>query len=164
MTDSYGPRDGRSGPGAPFVHRLLATGFFSGYSPVAPGTAGSLVGVAFYLLPGFEDPVVLSILIACVFFAGTFSASVLERLLGEDPAVVVIDEIVGMWVSLLLLPKTLPVIVASFLAFRFFDIVKPPPARQLERLRGGWGIMLDDVAAGVYANLAVRLLRAFVLP
>jgi len=69
----------------------------------------------------------------------------------------VIDEIVGMWISLLLLPKTVWMVLLSFLFFRAFDIFKPPPARRLERYRHGWGIMLDDVAAAVYANAAARL-------
>ena len=68
-----------------------------------------------------------------------------------------IDEIVGMWISLLFLPKTFFVILLAFIFFRLFDILKPPPARQLEPLPNGWGIMLDDVMAGIYANLAVRL-------
>jgi phosphatidylglycerophosphatase A len=64
-----------------------------------------------------------------------------------------------MWISLLFLPPTVASALAAFLFFRAFDIIKPPPARQLERLKGGWGIMLDDAAAGVYANAAVQLLR-----
>jgi phosphatidylglycerophosphatase A len=77
--------------------------------------------------------------------------------LHSDPSIVVIDEIVGMWTSLLFLPSTLTVFISAFIAFRLFDIVKPPPVRQLERLSGGWGIMLDDVMAGIYANLLVRV-------
>jgi hypothetical protein len=77
---------------------------------------------------------------------------------GPDPSIVVIDEIVGMWVSLLFLPASLPLSVAAFVAFRILDVVKPEPARWLERLPDGWGIMLDDVAAGIYANIACRLL------
>lgn len=156
--------DDKSGSSVPFLTKLIATGFYSGYSPIAPGTAGSLAGLALYLIPGFEGPLAFPLLIILIFAIGVFSAAALERLVGEDPPVVVIDEIVGMWVSLLLLPKTLPVIAAAFLLFRFYDIVKPPPARQLERLRNGWGIMLDDVAAGLYANLTVRLLRTFFIP
>jgi phosphatidylglycerophosphatase A len=73
-----------------------------------------------------------------------------------DPSIVVIDEIVGVWIALWMLPYSFVVIALAFVAFRAFDIVKPPPARQLERIPNGWGIMLDDVAAGLYANLAVR--------
>lgn len=137
--------------------RLIATGFFSGYSPVAPGTAGSLVGLALYLIPGFEAPALLSSAVVVTFLIGVFTAARMEQSLGEDPPIVVVDEIVGMWISLLFLPKTVRIALLSFVLFRAFDIVKPPPARRLESYRNGWGIMLDDVAAGVYANVAVRL-------
>jgi phosphatidylglycerophosphatase A len=91
--------------------------------------------------------------------AGAWSARITEEALGvEDPGPVVIDEVVGMFVSLLWLPATWPVILAAFLAFRVFDIVKPWPAGRLEHVPGGWGVMADDVMAGVYANLAVQIL------
>ena len=144
-----------------FPVRLLATGLFSGYSPVAPGTAGSLVGAALYFIPGFEAPAVLAAAIIVIFFLGVFASAQMEKELGEDPPVVVIDEVVGMWVSLLFLPKTLWAVSVSFLLFRAFDIFKPPPARRLEHYQHGWGIMLDDVAAGVYANAATNLVLLF---
>jgi phosphatidylglycerophosphatase A len=75
-----------------------------------------------------------------------------------DPSVVVIDEIVGMWVSLFLLPLDLLTVLTSFVLFRMFDVLKPPPARQVEHVPRGWGIMLDDIIAGIYANLGTRLL------
>jgi phosphatidylglycerophosphatase A len=142
----------------PFPARFIATGLFSGYSPVAPGTAGSLVGLAFYLIPGFDSPGVLASASVVIFFTGVLAAAQMERALGDDPPVVVIDEVVGMWISLLFLPKTVPLACLAFLFFRGFDIVKPPPARWLEQYGNGWGIMLDDVAAAVYANAAVRLM------
>lgn len=70
-----------------------------------------------------------------------------------DPSIVVIDEIVGMWITLLFLPKTIPVMVIGFIAFRAMDIIKPQPARAMEPIPNGWGIMLDDVVAGIYANV-----------
>lgn len=75
-----------------------------------------------------------------------------------DPSEVVIDEVVGMMVTLAYLPWSFISIGLGFLLFRVFDIIKPPPARQLERLPGGWGIVMDDVVAGIYANLALRLI------
>jgi phosphatidylglycerophosphatase A len=91
--------------------------------------------------------------------AGAWSARLAERALGvEDPGPVVIDEVVGMLVSLLFLPGTWPVMVAAFIAFRVFDIVKPWPAGRLEDVPGGWGVMADDVMAGVYANLTIQIL------
>jgi phosphatidylglycerophosphatase A len=143
--------------------RLIATGLFSGYSPFAPGTAGSLVGLAIYFLPGFESTLLLAPAAVVTFFIGVFASARMEKALGEDPPVVVVDEVVGMWISLLFLPKGVWIAGLSFLLFRFFDIVKPPPARHLEALQHGWGIMLDDVAAAVYANAATRL-AIFLLP
>jgi phosphatidylglycerophosphatase A len=165
------PSDGR----APFLATFLATGFYSGYIPWMSGTFGTLVGLLLYLIPGFEHPVLLSLLILVTLFAGVavsarVASSVGHRLTrsaeiakqkfqpGEhetaDPSIIVIDEIVGMWIALLFLPKTVPVMIIAFFAFRVFDIVKPQPARSLERIPNGWGIMLDDVVAGAYANIA----------
>ncbi len=158
----------------PFLHRFIATGFFSGYSPWASGTVGTLVGLLIYLIPGLESPLTLGILIVSGFFAGVFSSARVADAVGHqltetarrakavfqpddhttpDPSIVVIDEIVGMWVTLLFLPKTLPVMLIGFFAFRVMDILKPQPARYMERIPNGWGIMLDDVVAGIYANL-----------
>jgi phosphatidylglycerophosphatase A len=75
-----------------------------------------------------------------------------------DPSIVVIDEVVGMWISLLAIPMGISAAILAFLFFRTFDILKPFPARQMEHLPGGWGIMMDDVVAGIYANIATRLL------
>ena len=98
----HGPNNGLR---APFAARFLATGFLSGYSPVAPGTAGSLVGLALWFIPGFEAPIVLAAAVAAGFVLGVITAGRMEKELGEDPPVVVIDEVVGMWISLLFLPK-----------------------------------------------------------
>jgi phosphatidylglycerophosphatase A len=142
----------------PFFSRFIATGFFSGYSPIVPGTAGSLVGLVLYAIPGMEKTLTLSLAIAATFFIGVFTSNHMEQKLGEDPQVVVIDEIVGMWISLLFLPKGLWIGLLAFFFFRVYDIIKPPPARKLEFLKNGWGIMLDDVAAGIYANVTVKVL------
>jgi phosphatidylglycerophosphatase A len=147
----------------PFVSRLIATGLFSGYSPIVPGTAGSLVGLAFYFIPGMELSLTLAIVTVITFVIGTITAAQLERQLGEDPSVVVIDEIVGMWISLIAFPKTIWIILLAFFFFRIYDIIKPPPARHLEHYKHGLGIMLDDVAAGIYANITVRILL-FIFP
>jgi phosphatidylglycerophosphatase A len=168
---------GRSEPspsGIPFFAKFIATGFFSGYSPWASGTVGTLVGLLIYLIPGFESPFVLVPLIMIGFFAGVFSSARVARVVGHqltqsaerakaafqpeshaqaDPSIVVIDEIVGMWITLLFHPKTIPVMIIGFFAFRAMDIIKPQPARAMEQIPNGWGIMLDDVVAAVYANL-----------
>jgi phosphatidylglycerophosphatase A len=137
---------------------LIATGLGSGYSPLAPGTAGSVVGLALYWpLQRASEPLQLSILVV-VFLVGVAAASHVARRVGqEDPGLVVVDEVVGMWVSLLFLPLTAVTATFGFVLFRIMDIVKPWPARQLESLPGGWGIMADDLMAGIYANLLLRV-------
>jgi phosphatidylglycerophosphatase A len=140
------------------VAAVVATGFGAGYSPVAPGTAGSLVGLLlFWPLRDLPAAVQVGIL-AAVFLAGAAAATLVARAAGiEDPGIVVVDEVVGMWTSLLFLPFTLGTAVLGFVLFRILDVVKPYPARDLEELPGGWGIMSDDLMAGVYANLTLRV-------
>ena len=100
---------------------------------------------------------VQAVAVVLVFALGVAAAGHVARRLGiEDPGLVVVDEVVGMWVSLLGVPFTGVTAIAGFLLFRVFDVFKPYPARDLESLPGGWGIMCDDVMAGVYANLLLR--------
>jgi phosphatidylglycerophosphatase A len=135
----------------------LATGLGSGYSPVVPGTAGSLVGLVLFLPVQALPPAGLATATAILIVVGFVSAGHVARLVGiEDPGIVVIDEVAGMWVSLLFLPLTPATAVAAFVIFRIFDVVKPFPAGRLEDLPGGYGIMCDDLMAGVYANLLLR--------
>jgi phosphatidylglycerophosphatase A len=140
----------------------LATGFGIGMSPVAPGTFGSLLGLplAWVIghLPGFR--LELAANIACC-LAGVLISDMAIKCLGrgKDPGCVVIDEVVAMPITFFLIPITsIWIAIAGFVLFRVFDIAKPPPARQLEKLPGGLGVMADDWAAAVYANLALRLL------
>lgn len=165
----------------PFFPRLIATGLFTGYVPWASGTAGSLAGILIYLIPGVEQPGILLPLTAAIFGAGVWSSRIVADIEGHrltasaalakktfqpgqhftaDPSIVVIDEIVGVWVSLALLPKTVPAVLTAFVVFRVLDILKPEPARRCERLPNGWGIMLDDVIAGLYTNAICRVLLA----
>lgn len=129
-----------------------------GWFPIAPGTAGSAVGVAIYLLTrGWSAPAQIGLLIA-VTAIGVWAASVAETALKkEDPGPVVIDEVAGQLLTLLLTGVGWKGAIAGFFIFRLFDILKPFPARQLERLHGGLGIMADDLMAGAY-GLAVMLL------
>jgi len=138
--------------------RVLATGFGAGYSPFAPGTAGSAVGLLLYWpLQALGLSATLAVT-AVVSLLGVWAAArVAAEARQEDPGLVVVDEIAGQWVTLLLLPWTPGVAIVGFFAFRVMDVVKPWPARQLEDLHGGWGIMADDLMAGVYANLLVRV-------
>lgn len=143
---------------APFnsLAKLLATGLLSGYSPIAPGTAGTLVAAVIYWLAPELRPLAGLTVISLLLFVGVAVSTPAERVWGKDPGQVVIDEVVGFWVAVALLPKTPAVLVGGFFLSRFFDILKPPPARRLEDLPGGWGIMADDVVAGLYANIALR--------
>ena len=135
----------------------LATGLGSGYSPVVPGTAGSFVGLVLFLPVHALPPAALLAAVAALVVVGVASASHVSRLVGlEDPGIVVIDEVAGMWVSLLFLPLTPLTALLAFVFFRVFDVVKPYPARRLEDLPGGLGIMCDDLMAGAYANLLLR--------
>ncbi len=137
----------------------LATFGYVGYCPVAPGTAGSAAALPLYALLRWIGSPALDVAVIVVLFAvGIWAGSVAETYFGRvDPGHVVLDEVIGMLVTLLFLPVTWVGATLGFLLFRLFDIVKPVPARQCERLHGGLGIMADDAVAGLYANLALRL-------
>ncbi len=139
---------------------VLATAGYSGYFPFAPGTVGSVVGVGVYLaLAAFGAPWAVPAAIVILFAAGVWAAGRAEaHFRTTDPGPVVIDEVAGMLVSLAWADVGLAGLAAGFVLFRIFDIIKPYPAGRLERLPGGLGIMADDLMAGVYANLALRLL------
>ena len=144
---------------------FIATGGYAGYVPVAPGTAGSLVGLGVYALVRWSGGWGLEVLVvSMIVVVGVWSASVGERHFGrEDPGYIVIDEVAGMLATLLWLPVTWLGALVGFLAFRVFDIFKPFPARSAERLPRGWGVMADDLVAAVYGHLVVRLLM-WVMP
>ncbi|HET7294981.1 MAG TPA: phosphatidylglycerophosphatase A [Vicinamibacteria bacterium] len=136
----------------------IATGLGSGYSPFAPGTAGSLVGLALFW-PMRTWPFAWQAA-ACValFVLGAAAATRVANHVGrEDPGIVVVDEIVGMWITLLLVPVTAWSALVGFFLFRAMDVWKPYPARDLEALHDGLGIMADDVAAGLYANVSLHV-------
>ena len=141
--------------------RLIAcTGLGVGYAPLAPGTVGSLLGLAlFALLHLAAGPPAALVGTLVVTALGFWSAGAGERRFGvRDPGQVVIDEIAGQMLALLLLPFTAGVVAAGFLLFRLFDILKPFPVRRLEALPGASGIMADDLMAGLYANLILQAL------
>jgi phosphatidylglycerophosphatase A len=129
-----------------------------GYLPIAPGTWGSLFAVLFYYLlkPPFSVQLFLVISVATV---GMIAAHTAEKVLNEkDSGHIVIDEFAGYAVSILVLPLTLTFLSAAFLLFRFFDILKPPPVRWIERaFPGGAGVVADDLMAGVYTNLLLQI-------
>ena len=149
---------------------LVGSGFGSGFSPLAPGTAGSaMAGAIFYAImlvlpepwPLFLPVLAVGLLAVAAFPVGVWATGRMATDTDPDPGAAVWDEFVGMWITCLptaLFPEP-PLalgigVVASFLVFRAFDTMKPWPCRQLERLHGGWGIMLDDVAAALWGGLA----------
>jgi phosphatidylglycerophosphatase A len=137
---------------------FLAEGAYSGKSPFAPGTAGTVVGVLLYLL--LAGLSLAWYLFACVLVVvvAVWSAGEAERLLGKkDDGSIVIDEIAGYLVSMLLLPSHWGFVLAAFLLFRVFDVIKPFPLRGLQDLHGGPGIVLDDIGAGIYTNLVLQI-------
>lgn len=136
---------------------FIATCAHVGYAPVAPGTFGSLVGLLIYYLVRREHsiPVELAV-IGIAVMIGLWSATEAEHHFGGiDPGPVVIDEVVGMLITLALHPVNILGAIAGFLIFRVLDIVKPWPARRLELLPGGFGVVLDDMMAGIYGNLVI---------
>lgn len=143
---------------------VCATFGYVGYFPVAPGTAGSLAALGlFAIVRGLGGPGLELATIAAVLGIGIWASSAAERALDQkDPGPIVIDEVLGMLMTLALLPVSLTGVAIGFLLFRFFDVVKPYPAARMERIRGGAGVMLDDAVAGVYAHVCLRALVALV--
>jgi phosphatidylglycerophosphatase A len=147
--------------------RILATGFGLGWIPLAPGTWGAAGGLASLILlnlwkplwfPGSLD-LYWPFLSLCVllFLVGTAASHETEQSLGEDASQIVIDEWLGIWITMAFLPVTWQTCLIGFVLFRFFDIVKPFFARKAESIGWGVGVMLDDVLAGLYANVLLQL-------
>jgi phosphatidylglycerophosphatase A len=134
---------------------MLASVFGAGYAPVASGTVGSFVTVvAIWLLPLTQ--LLIAVALVVVILVGIWAGSRVERVLGKkDPGVIVIDEVAGMLLSVILLPRTIPVLITAFLLFRLFDIWKPFPARESQALTGGVGVMVDDLIAGFYTLILI---------
>ena len=149
----------------PFLPMLIGTGFGSGFSPVAPGTAGALLAFGvWYALSFLVSASVLlwlTVVLTLVFtVAGIWAANRLEQAWGEDPSRVVVDEMVGCWITLLAAPAGhLWYGLAAFGLFRLFDIWKPLGIRRMENLPGGIGVMMDDVLSGVYGFIVLIVAR-----
>ncbi|MEK6683344.1 MAG: phosphatidylglycerophosphatase A [Nitrospirota bacterium] len=144
----------------------VATGFGAGYAPAAPGTAGSLVGLVLVFLIPSRSLILYTAVLLAVFALGVYTADRVERATGEkDSRQIVIDEIAGMLVVGFLLPSGAGYWIGGFILFRALDVLKPFPAGWIERnVVGGWGIMLDDTVAGLYANLILQCVKALVEP
>ena len=138
----------------------IATGLYCGYFPIASGTFGSLVGVLIVLATQ-SFPIWLNIALAAGLLAvGVWASDEANRIFGEaDSSYIVADEIVGMMITMIGIPITQYWLIWGFLLFRLFDIVKPPPANYFdEKVKSGWGVMMDDVVAGIYANILLHLM------
>ncbi len=164
------PKHNTYKPGAPLLPAIIGSGFGVGYWPLGPGTAGALLAtlVWFGLSAFWGDPILklVTLTLVLVFYVlGVWAANRLALYWGEDPSRVVVDEMVGVWVSLLAVPAGhLWYGIAAFVLFRFFDIVKPCGVRQMESMRGGTGVMMDDILAGIYGFLLLYVFQNIVLP
>lgn len=138
---------------------FLATGGYVGYAPFASGTFGSLVGLPIVYLLSNTHWYTATVLVAAFIIGSVWVAHLAEQQLNaKDPECIVIDEVAGMCVAMLYIPLTLTTGLAGFFLFRLFDVIKPPPVRQMEKmLKGGWGVVMDDVVAGVMANISLRM-------
>src|SRR5262249_14114604 len=142
----------------PLLSLAIVTAFGVGYVPVAPGTFGSAVGLALWKgLPA--SVIVQAVVIVALMVVGSIAGTTVERYFGKsDPRQMIVDEVMGMLITLFMNPVGWTGALVGFLLFRFTDVVKPYPANRLERLPGGLGVMADDAMAAVYANLALRAL------
>jgi phosphatidylglycerophosphatase A len=154
-------------PPAPLWASVTATFFGIGNLKPGPGTWGSLaalliwVGVSRLVTPQFQSLVLLALIMLAITVGIPASTRVARSSGLKDPQNVVIDEVAGQWITLLFAPVQWKPLLAGFILFRGFDILKPPPVRQLERLPEGTGIVVDDVAAGLYALIVMQLLLHF---
>lgn len=163
-----GGADGRGAQPPLFgLAAFIATAGGIGFAPFAQGTFGSLLPtVVIFLAPGclgtegISAAIVMIPLIVVVYFAGVWASGVCEKVWGHDPGRVVIDEVAGTLVTLAFIPLTSVAVGAGFFLFRTFDIFKPWPVRRFERFSGGWGVMNDDMVAGVLANIVLRMVVA----
>lgn len=148
-----------------FIDIMIASGFGSGFSPVAPGTAGALLATAIWwilasVLSG--TALLLTTLALIIFFTitGIYTTNAVETIWGKDPSRVVVDEMVGVWIPLLAVNETnIWYTLTAFLLFRLFDIFKPLGIRKMEELKGGLGVMMDDVLAGVYSLILILVFK-----
>jgi phosphatidylglycerophosphatase A len=142
------------------LSKIIATVFFIGYIPFAPGTFGSLAGLLFIWLlkPGAIFQIII---IISVFVAGVLSARIAEQEFGEkDSSRIVIDEFAGYLIAVAFLPLSAGYLIAAFFLFRLFDLVKPSPIRNIEKIfSGGIGVMIDDLAAGVVTNIILQVIK-----
>jgi phosphatidylglycerophosphatase A len=142
-----------------FLTKTIASVFFIGYLPLVPGTFGSMAGVGlFYLIKDAGKPIYL-LSVICVIILGLLTSGRLEKLLNKkDPSCIVIDEVMGMLIALSFMPPDLKIIILGFVIFRILDTLKPYPAERLQHMHGAFGIMGDDLVAGIYTNIVLQVI------
>ncbi len=144
------------------LHEIIATCGYVGYLPKMPGTFGTLAGILIYWFLPKATPQYLFSMIVLIALAIWSSGHHAKNSAVKDPSEVVLDEVVGILMALSFVPLTRWSLLLSFVLFRVFDILKPPPIRKIESCRGGWGIVLDDLLAGLYTGIIVRAIFLFV--
>jgi phosphatidylglycerophosphatase A len=151
-------------------YKFMLSAFGVGWLPLAPGTWGAAVAIIPLMPfaigwapspPPSVTSLILTIFIVIFTWIGVKGSDLLENEWGKDPKQTVIDEMVGVWIAILGMPISWFSLIAAFVLFRFFDIAKPLGIRQLEKIGDGWGVMLDDILAGVYANIVLQVLIIF---
>jgi phosphatidylglycerophosphatase A len=140
------------------LEKVIASGFGTGYLPIAPGTWGSLLACILYWFFFPQNVWIYLGILLILFFLGVGIGTRVEKEWGHDSRKIVIDEIFGLFVTMFLFPKTLILLLAGFFLFRLCDIKMPFPIAQSERIPGGWGVMVDDFIAGIYANIGLHLI------
>lgn len=140
-----------------WLTKLLATGLYTGYSPIVAGTVGTIPAwlIAYFFLG--QNQVVLAVASVVMYFVSVWVASYAEDVFGHDAKKIVIDEWAGMFITVILVPHTLTAYGIAFVAFRLLDAIKIPPAAQAEKLPRGWGCTSDDAVAAIQANLVTQL-------
>jgi phosphatidylglycerophosphatase A len=149
------------------IYKLTATVLGAGYSPFAPGTMGAIVGcIALWLFEKYNlistttTPILFIGLILVTTVLGIIVTDKLEEEWGKDPSKVVLDEVIGVWIAMMFIPFSFFNVLLAFGLFRYFDIAKPLGIRKLESLKGGLGVMADDMLAGIYSNITLQIILA----
>lgn len=142
---------------------LIATLCYAGYAPIASGTVGTMLAMALYYVVVKDNAILCAAAATITLALGFVASGVHEKYAGKkDPHEIIIDEAAGVFIMYLFIPFSLKLFIIGFFIYRLLDILKPPPLRQLERLPGGAGIMLDDIGAAVYTNIILHGIRHFI--
>jgi phosphatidylglycerophosphatase A len=139
------------------IEKIIGSGLFTGFIPIASGTFASFVALLIFLIPGFENPTILMLVISVLIVIGVRIADKFESIYGKDPKQFTLDEFIGMWITLLFIPKKIWFLIPAFLIWRLLDIIKLFPAKKIETIKGGWGVILDDVILGLYSFVIIQI-------